>query len=58
MNANNHSKDMQNETPNSFNFSGISSVMMMNGNVSTANEATNKTNEKLTRRIQLYASMS
>lgn len=47
-----HSIPMQNDTPKSFNFSGITSEMTKNGSVKTAQEAIKITNEKPTIGIQ------
>lgn len=47
---------LQNVTPNSLMASGIISPITVNGRVKMANEAVNKTNEKLAIGIQLYVS--
>lgn len=58
MNANVHTTDIQNETPKSFHFSGITSDMTRNGSVRTAHDAIKMTNEKLVIGTQLNASTS
>lgn len=55
MNANVQTTDIQNETPKSFNFSGITSDMTRNGSVRTAHDAIKMTNEKLVIGTQLNA---
>lgn len=58
MNEKIHSNDMQNETLVSLIFSGIVSLMTINGKVRIPNEATKITNERLVTGIQLNASTS
>lgn len=53
MNANDHKSVMQNDMPNSFKCSGSSSEITKNGNVKTAHDAMNITNENDTKGIKL-----
>lgn len=58
MNANSQISERQIELPRSLRFSGITSEIIKNGRVTTAQDAMNNANEKLARGTQLYASTS
>lgn len=58
VNAQIHNSDIQNDTPKSFRFSGITSEITKNGSVKTAHEAMKMTNEKLATGSQFKNSTS